>query len=370
MRTMKIDIPGGQGLMCETRTASANALGLSPKEHALRLSRRGSSLLTPKVRKVELSTYLARLPVTVQATGKSVVHKDSSVWSFHTRSLRARLHRSVLGRRRQPCTRSGFRTSISLSVSRCPASRLAELPVGIKNVDTIVDVAQFAEDQVDVGARGTGGQRAPSVSPQSSQPQQNSALLAKISQGETSEEEQTDSLIWSRFKHFRGCGSSPSGLTERVWSSPKSELEQAAVPQQSAAARRTTGSQKSPRALGPVPYTSNATSSDTVMRSPNPATTSAQPTMIVRAQQMIASIATSTGIQTETVRMTEAISARQDLLSRHLEQVPEQVAIATGWRDLKHRTRSQSHTLEEAEEIACLTAKLSCMECNARDFRI
>eukprot|EP00971_Amphidinium_carterae_P098154 1941805-Amphidinium_carterae.1 len=73
------------------------------------------------------------------------------------------------------------------------------------------------------------------------------------------------------------------------------------------------------------------------------------------AQQMIASIATSTeGVQTETVRMTEAISAGQELLSRHLEQVPEQVAIASGWQDLKHRTRSQSHTLEEAEEIACL----------------
>eukprot|EP00971_Amphidinium_carterae_P057526 1137439-Amphidinium_carterae.1 len=93
------------------------------------------------------------------------------------------------------------------------------------------------------------------------------------------------------------------------------------------------------------------------MRSPNPATTSAQPTMIVMAQQMIASIATE-GVQTETVRMTEAISTKQDLLSRHLEQVPEQVAIASGWRDLKHRTRSQSHTLEEAEEIACLKAKL------------
>eukprot|EP00971_Amphidinium_carterae_P213059 4228862-Amphidinium_carterae.2 len=153
--------------------------------------------------------------------------------------------------------------------------------------------------------------------------------------------------------------------------SPKRELEQAGVPQQFAAARRTNRSQTSPRALGAMPYTSNATSSDTVMRSPNPATTSAQPTMIVMAQQMIASIATSTeGVQTETVRMTQAISARQELLRNHLEHVPEQVAIASGWRDTRHRTRSQSHTLEEAEEIACIKAKVSCIECNARDFKI
>eukprot|EP00971_Amphidinium_carterae_P158797 3148482-Amphidinium_carterae.1 len=140
--------------------------------------------------------------------------------------------------------------------------------------------------------------------------------------------------------------------------SPKNELEQAEVPQQFTAARRSNGSQNSPRALGAMPYTSTATSSDT----------SAEPTMIVMAKQMIASIATSTeGVQTETVRMTEAISARQDLLTRRLEQVPEQVATVAGLRDKTIRTRHQSHTLELAADIACLKAKLSCMECNARE---
>eukprot|EP00971_Amphidinium_carterae_P211292 4192505-Amphidinium_carterae.1 len=72
------------------------------------------ALLAPKVRKVKLSTHLARLPVTVQASGKGIEHDNTSMWSFHTRRLRARLPRlnlgglSVLGRRRQPCARPGF----------------------------------------------------------------------------------------------------------------------------------------------------------------------------------------------------------------------------------------------------------------------
>eukprot|EP00971_Amphidinium_carterae_P295875 5876089-Amphidinium_carterae.1 len=52
---------------------------------------KGPALLAPKVRKVELPTYLARLPVTVQAPGKGVVHNNTSVLPFHTRSLRARV---------------------------------------------------------------------------------------------------------------------------------------------------------------------------------------------------------------------------------------------------------------------------------------
>eukprot|EP00971_Amphidinium_carterae_P263705 5231711-Amphidinium_carterae.2 len=157
--------------------------------------------------------------------------------------------------------------------------------------------------------------------------------------------------------------------------SPKSEIEQTEVPPQFAAARRMNRtfnrSQNSSRAIGATPYTSVAPSSDTVMRSTNPATTSAQPSMTIMAQQMIASIATATeGVQTETVRMTEAISARQDLLRNHLEQVPEHVAIVAGLKNKTIRTRQQTHTLEEAEEIACLQARLSCVECNARDFKI
>eukprot|EP00971_Amphidinium_carterae_P349303 6490952-Amphidinium_carterae.3 len=104
--------------------------------------------------------------------------------------------------------------------------------------------------------------------------------------------------------------------------SPKSELAKAEVPQQFAAARRTNRSQYSPRALGAMPYTSTATSSDTVMRSQNIAATSTQPTMIVMAQQMIAAIATSTdgvqseiqtsadGVTTETMTMQRAMMVR------------------------------------------------------------
>eukprot|EP00971_Amphidinium_carterae_P319492 6349663-Amphidinium_carterae.1 len=145
--------------------------------------------------------------------------------------------------------------------------------------------------------------------------------------------------------------------------SPKSELEQAEVPQvpqQFGAARRMNRSQNPPRAIGATPYISQ-----------NPATTSATPSMIIMAQQLIASIATSTeGVQTETVRMTETISARQDLLRNHLEQVPEQVAIVAGLRNKTIWTRRETHTLEEAEEIASLKAQLSCVECNACDLKI
>eukprot|EP00971_Amphidinium_carterae_P128430 2544113-Amphidinium_carterae.2 len=126
--------------------------------------------------------------------------------------------------------------------------------------------------------------------------------------------------------------------------SPTSKLEQAEVPQQFAAARRSNRSQNSLRAIA-APYTSVATSSDAAMRSPTPTTTSATPSMITMAQEMIAEIATST-------------------------DVPEQVARVAGLWNKTIRTRSQTHTLEEAEELPSLRAKLSSVECNARDLHM
>eukprot|EP00971_Amphidinium_carterae_P042894 842919-Amphidinium_carterae.1 len=112
---------------------------------------------------------------------------------------------------------------------------LEEVPVPPRErtVRFAEDLVQYAEDQVDSGgARGSGGQRTPSVSPQTTLPphrygtrrnaprlQQNSALLAEITQGETSEEEQTDSLTWFRsdkgVQKFVGSGVGP--IWDNVW---------------------------------------------------------------------------------------------------------------------------------------------------------
>eukprot|EP00971_Amphidinium_carterae_P039738 780542-Amphidinium_carterae.1 len=85
------------------------------------------------------------------------------------------------------------------------------------------DLVQYDDDPVDTGARGSGDYRTPSVPSQISQAphryrtrrnaprlQLTSALLGRILNGETSEEEQPDGLTWSRIdkgvKKFVGSG--------------------------------------------------------------------------------------------------------------------------------------------------------------------
>eukprot|EP00971_Amphidinium_carterae_P173090 3431471-Amphidinium_carterae.1 len=89
---------------------STNALRLSLRVHALRLDLKvlprnfvfgggpplsdvffkASALLTPKVWKVELSTYLARLPVTVQASGANVLNSTTRLCGPSPRGARGR----------------------------------------------------------------------------------------------------------------------------------------------------------------------------------------------------------------------------------------------------------------------------------------
>eukprot|EP00971_Amphidinium_carterae_P294980 5857236-Amphidinium_carterae.1 len=83
------------------------------------------------------------------------------------------------------------------------------------------------------------------------------------------------------------------------------------------------------------------------------------------AQEMIATIATSTdGVQTETVQMTEAISARLDLPRSHLEEVPERVArVACLWNKTV-RTRTQSANNIAPCGFSQQEASTACNKCD------